>query len=386
MKRCILLLLCLWPLLSVGEILDIGIYRDLAVQRALVTPSMGTYEVFGDGKLIAKFEANDGLRISTDGDKVALRTISKNHGSYHRVEFLRKSWGSIFRIQPTVPEGREGKYNDNLVVSVEKGRLELINRVYIEYYVAGVVEAESGSKQNSEYYKLQSIVCRTYALNNMRRHEEEGFHLCDQVHCQVYHGMSRFNELIPKAVTETKGLVVVDSDINLITASFHSNCGGQTINAEDVWSMPLPYLQSVRDTFCLNGKHAEWETCIPRENWLNYLKKRHGYPVENKRMAEKATKFNSQEQREIYYAAGDSGIPLKVIRQDWKLKSTYFRVEPVQDTIRISGRGFGHGVGMCQEGAMRMAEVGFTYSEIIQYYYTGVHLIDLSVLDFFREY
>lgn len=387
MRRWILFVVLMTPLMAFAEVLDIGIYRGESLQRVIVTPANGSYQVFGDGKLITDIRPNDGFRVYVDGQKVGLKSIDNNQGSFHEVTFIRKTWGNILRIKPTLPQGgREGKYNDNLIVSVEKGVLKMINRVYIEHYVGGVVEAESGSKQNSEYYKLQSIVCRTYALNNMRRHEEEGFHLCDQVHCQVYHGTSRFNELIPQAVQTTKGLVIVDSDINLITASFHSNCGGQTINAEDVWSMPLPYLQGVRDTFCLGGKHAEWETRISQKQWLDYLNKQHGYPVHNHQDIQRATDFNSIEQREIYYASGDSGIPLKQIRQDWNLKSTYFSVEPVESDIVISGRGFGHGVGMCQEGAMRMAQLGFSYTEIIHYYYSGVHLIDLSVLDFFKEY
>lgn len=369
-----------------ADVLDIGIYRGEHIKKAVVTPSVGAYEVFGDGKRITEFYPNEAIRIYVHNGKVALRSVTKDFGGFSKVVFVRKSWGNSFRFRPTEPQSREGKYNDNLVVTISGASLKLINRVYLEHYVGGVVEAESGSKQNSEYYKLQSIVCRTYALNNIRRHEHEGFHLCDQVHCQVYHGTSRFTPLIPEAVNATKGLVVVDSDINLATAAFHSNCGGRTINAEDVWSMPLPYLQSVEDTFCLNGKHAQWETRIPRQKWLNYLKSKHGYPHGTNSEMKQSLNFNGEEKREVYYASRDSGIHLKEIRNDWNLKSTFFTVAPDENEIRISGRGFGHGVGMCQEGAMRMSQTGFTYDEIIHYYYTNVHIIDLSVLDFFKEH
>lgn len=386
MRIPFILMLFVLSLSGSAEVMDIGIYRHKKIERVVLTPSKGAFEVFGDNKLLMSLDPNQGVRINVQNGKVSVKTIAKDFGTFNKVEVIRKSWGNEFRLQPMQPKDIERKYNDNLLVTEDKGHLKLINRVSLEYYVAGVVEAESGSKQNSEYYKLQAIVCRTYALNNLRRHQGEGFNLCDQVHCQVYHGVSRFSELIPKAVSATQGLVVVDSDINLITASFHSNCGGQTINAEDVWSMPLPYLQSVRDTFCLNGKHAEWETRIPRADWLNYLKRTHNYPVNNAAFADSATEFNSEHLREIFYASGDSGIQLKQIRSDWNLKSTYFRVQPIDGDIVITGKGFGHGVGMCQEGAMRMSELGFTYTEIIHYYYQGVHLIDLSVLDFFKEY
>lgn len=367
------------------EVMDIGIYRNDAVKTAIMTPSKGSYEVFGDGKLITELYPNDGLRIFAENNKVGLRSMNKEYGKYDKVVFVRKSWGNHFRFRPISPEKKEGKYNDNLVVTSKAGVLKLINKVYLEHYVGGVVEAESGSKQNLEYYKLQAIVCRTYALNNFRRHEAEGFHLCDQVHCQVYHGMSRFCEFIPEAVNETKGLVIVDSDINLITAAFHSNCGGQTINSEDVWSKSLPYLKSVPDSFCVNGKHAYWEMQIPQENWLSYLKKKHAYPINDVQKLDSATKF-AQSNRAVYYADLTANVPLEDLRTDWNLKSTYFSVEPGDSSVVLKGRGFGHGVGMCQEGAMRMSQVGFTYSDIIHHYYTEVHIIDLSVLNFFKEY
>lgn len=386
MRSWIFVLMLIFPAGLIAEVLDIGIYRNQQVEKLVLTPAVGTYEIFGDGKKLRSIKPSDPIRLYVHAGRVSVRSISGDHGSYNQVTVSRNSHGNIFRIQPTQPKGREGKYNDNLVVTCQKGALKLINRVYLEHYVGGVVEAESGSKQNAEYYKLQSIVCRTYALNNMRRHEEEGFHLCDQVHCQVYHGTSRFSELIPEAVSATKGLVVVDSDIKLVTTAFHSNCGGQTINAEDVWSMPLPYLQSVADTFCLSGKHAHWETRIPRQNWINYLRNKHGLQINDQHQTHTATNFNEDHLREVYYANRDSGIPLKEIRQDWNLKSTFFSVDADQDEVRISGRGFGHGVGMCQEGAMRMSDLGFTYSEIVHYYYKDVHIIDLSLLDFFQEY
>lgn len=383
MKRgLVFLILCLHVFTVRAEVLDVGIYTNQQISQAIVTPAQGGYEVFADGNKITLLFPNDAIRIYASEGKVGLRTVDRDYGSFGKVVFVRTAWGNVFRIRPTQAE--EHKYNDNLVATAKSGELRLINRVYLEHYVAGVVESESGSKQNTEYYKLQSIVCRTYALNNLRRHENEGFHLCDQVHCQVYHGQSRFAELIPPAVSGTKGLVVVDSNIDLVTAAFHSNCGGQTINAEDVWSKPVPYLQSVRDTFCLNGKHASWETRVPRQKWINYLQKRHGihHPVTET----EALHFNREHERNVYYASSDSGVHLKDIRSDWNLKSTYFMIEPADDYVLIRGRGFGHGVGMCQEGAMRMTELGFSYDEIIHYYYSNVHIIDLSVLDFFKEH
>ena len=119
-------------------------------------------------------------------------------------------------------------------------------------YIAGVSESESGKKDNIlEYYKVQAIICRTYALKNSGKHIKEGYNLCDQEHCQVYKGRCTNPEIL-LAVSKTTGIIIVDRYNQPINAAFHANCGGQTLNSEDVWSKPLDYLKSVPDTFCRN--------------------------------------------------------------------------------------------------------------------------------------
>jgi stage II sporulation protein D len=258
----------------------------------------------------------------------------------------------------------------------------VINRVNIDYYVAGVVEAENGIKQNFEYYKMKSIICRTYALSNLRRHEAEGFHLCDQVHCQVYKSKNRLNDDIIMASVATTGMVIVDSDLKLITAAFHSNCGGQTLNSEDVWSLPTTYLKSVKDTFCLRQSHSVWEHRISAKDWMAYLKRKATF--EDDPNHEECYMSYFQFDREPDFISHNVRIPLKIIRNDFKLKSTFFTMEKTDESIVFKGKGFGHGIGLCQEGAMKMSQLGFKYNEILHFYYRDVHLVDLSVLDFFR--
>jgi stage II sporulation protein D len=92
-----------------------------------------------------------------------------------------------------------------------------------------------------------------------------------------------------------------------------------------------------------------------------------------------------QPSRHVFFMDPSYEIPLKEIRTDWKLKSTFFDIASEGDSLKISGRGFGHGIGLSQEGAMRMAELGFGYVDILHFYYDDVHVIDLRALDFFRE-
>ena len=142
--------------------------------------------------------------------------------------------------------------------------VKLINNIEIDNYVAGVVESEVGRSPPPEYFKLQAIICRTYALKNIKRHQAEGFSLCDKVHCQAYNRKPK-SELIKKAAVETNNIVIVDSDINLITATFYSNCGGETAKSEEVWRQKLYYLRTVKDTFCVHETNAFWEKEIPKQ-------------------------------------------------------------------------------------------------------------------------
>jgi stage II sporulation protein D len=260
----------------------------------------------------------------------------------------------------------------------------LINKVEIEKYIGGVVESESGTRTSLEYYKLQSILCRTYLLAHITRHTPEGFQVCDDVHCQAY--LSRTTDAdVKKGVAETKGLVVVDNDLNLITAAFHSNCGGQTVASQDVWAMSTSYLKSVKDTFCLHQTHAHWKRNIPLEDWRAYLQLKHKYPVDDSLKLNDATSFSQPNGRSVYFTDNELKIPLKTIRADFQLKSTYFSIDQQGESIYFNGRGYGHGVGLCQEGAMHMADLKKSYKEILNFYYQNVHLVDLSALSYFRQ-
>jgi stage II sporulation protein D len=186
-------------------------------------------------------------------------------------------------------------------------------------------------------------------------------------------------------VEVTRGKVVVDENLNLIIAAFHSNSGGQTANSEDVWGTRTPYLKSVEDTFSTKMPNARWERKMLTDDWLTYLKIRHNFPVDDSDARQIALNFR-QDSRKTYLECNNSKVPLKNVRQDLQLKSTFFSIKPIAgDSILFSGRGYGHGIGMCQEGAMRMVRLGYSYTDILNFYYQNIQLIDLHKLNFFKD-
>ena len=382
--------LCTWYLLlntfiSFSSTITVRLLADIKVTSLMVAPLFGEYKIYADGKLIAiDTNATNVFLLTFKNDSIQVRSFERTVGNFSNIQLVGKEYPNSFKIRSIVPNSAVSSFDDNLEITVSNQLLKVINKIDLEHYISGVVECESGSKTTPEYYRLQSILCRTYALGHIRRHEAEGFNLCNQVHCQAYFNKTNDPEII-KAAIDTKGLVITDSDLNLITAAFHSNCGGETVNSEDVWALATTYLKSVKDTFCLRQPHARWQRKIATEDWMSYLSLKHKYPVEDSSSYSNAINFPQQLGREIYFVDKNLKVPLKTIRSDWQLKSTYFSIEQRSDSVIFNGRGYGHGIGLCQEGAMQMTKLGYTYKDIIQFYYKDVHLVGLSVLSFFRE-
>ena len=163
------------------EVLDIGLFWDNRPDVAVVSVSNGGYDVYADGQKIYDLLDNDALTFTSKGNEITLKSTLKKLGTFTKVKLIKKKWGSVFKIMSISPRAESRSYDDNLFVSSTYGRLKVINNVYLEHYVAGVVESEAGSNQTYEYYRVQAIICRTYALNNLNRYSTEGFDLCDRV-------------------------------------------------------------------------------------------------------------------------------------------------------------------------------------------------------------
>ena len=147
------------------------------------------------------------------------------------------------------------------------------------------------------------------------------------------------------------------------------------MNSEDVWSSKKSYLKSVVDTFCRNQVHSNWIDTISIKDWITYLDTT-GFEITQKTFNNDSLTF-IQEHRKKYYRINGDSILLTKIRSDFNLKSTFFSINPNNDNLILKGTGYGHGVGLCQEGAMQMARYGYSYSDIINFYYKDVSIINL---------
>jgi stage II sporulation protein D len=365
------------------EMISVRVLSQTKVQSLMVAPIKGIYTLILDGKTSVELNEESVLKASLVNDSIEIKTFENVIGKCRSFKVVSAAEEKTIKVKVLNPDRKPRFFDDNIIVSVDADRLRVINYTRVDHYIAGVSEAEAGSHSTVEFYKVQSILARTYALAHMYKHTVEGYNLCDQVHCQAFYGKTHDAEIL-EAVATTKGLVVVDENLQLITAAFHSNSGGQTVNSEDVWGTKTTYLRSVNDSFSLKMPNAHWERKMATEDWLTYLKLKHKYPVEDSLAKEAAVNFK-QWSRKINLEYASCKVPLKLVRTDLQLKSTFFSIESKGDTVLFRGKGFGHGIGMCQEGAMRMTKMGYDYKKVLKFYYQNIHIINLKELNFFKE-
>ncbi|MCF0211127.1 MAG: SpoIID/LytB domain-containing protein [Bacteroidales bacterium] len=353
---------------SIPERLRIRIYAENSVSSASVLASFGSYTLNG-----REIKRQDKINISISENKVQIAINEEVFGTFDTVRLCSEDLKCFFQITPQGLKSR--RYDNNLEITLAKDKksLQFINIVTPDNYIAGVVQSEAGgASDNVEFFKVQAICCRNYMMRNINKHQHDGYNLCDCVNCQVY--FSRANkEQVIEGAAKSNGEVIVDADGNIIETLFHSNSGGQTMNAKDVWKNDIDYLKSVTDSFSIGQPNYTWEKEISEKEWLSYFKGK-GIDVKDYNNKQELLNFSQDEGRKVKIF----DIPLTQIRKDFKLKSTFFSVTPWGSNVKLKGKGYGHGVGMSQEGAAKMCEEGYEYWQVIEHYYTGIKIKNLK--------
>jgi stage II sporulation protein D len=371
--------------------IDIGLFQHLNTDKLFIEAATGQYKIKGSGKRLFKLKKDRNIILKYVNGMISASNSKKDFGLHTDIEIIARKYNynksheqpnsrknCELNIKLLSPKQTTRTFQGNLKLKVINKQFEIINQIALPDYLAGVVEAESGPSQVLEYYKNQATICRTYALKNAQKHKKEGFNLCDGVHCQAYKGKSSKNPIIQEAIKATKELVIVDKNKQLISAVFSANCGGQTNNSEDVWTTALPYLRSINDTFCTDQRQAFWKRKIEFKTWKNFLKEK-SITIDDTLSIDSFVFL--QPKRLKQYLINNQQLKLTTIRYGLKLRSTFFSIQPDGGNLILSGRGYGHGVGMCQEGAMNMAKKGFSFDKIIKYYYTGVEVVPINKLN-----
>jgi len=259
------------------------------------------------------------------------------------------------------------RYTGNIDVWKGEGRIYLINELPIEDYVKDVVVAEVGSNWDMEALKAQAVISRTYAVYQKKINGDSIYHIVSSVLNQVYKGNNP-NVRVAYAVAETSGEILT-FDNRAIEAFYHSTCGGKTENPEDVFGKSYPYLKSVESN-CEISPYSTWEKRIE----ITEIEKALNLSGIKEISIKSYTSTKRVKQLDIINNSGIITINATDLRKalGWsRLPSTNFSVTRDGDSMIFKGKGYGHGVGLCQWGALQMAREGKNYKEILSFFYPG---------------
>lgn len=347
-----------------AENIRVRIYSENTIKEVNLGVSFGGYTLDNQ-----KIKRQDKIKAVLQDGKIVLSLNDKEVSKSDTIKLVSQDLKCFFQVEPQGLKPR--RYDNDLEISVSKDRqsLVLINVANPDNYIAGVVQSEAGgASDNVEFFKVQAVCCRTYMLRNIDKHKKDGYNLCDCVNCQVY--FSRANkEQVIEGAAKTTGEIITDKDGKPIETLFHSNSGGQTVNAKDVWGKELPYLQSVTDSFSIGQPNYLWDKDIKEKEWLNYFKAK-GIDVKKAENKNELLNFSQDTGRKDNIL----GVSLVQIRKDFKLKSTFFSVVPWGSSVKLKGKGYGHGVGLSQEGAAKMCEEGYEYWQVLELYYSNIKI------------
>ncbi len=373
-RRALLIILFLIPALAGFSQISIRIFARTRPSSLFFTAERGIFVLHDGAAGVVRISTGDVMAVSMHGKRIIYRTLSGTGGAADSITFIPATADALFSVRAPGSEEPEKTLEGTLKIKPFPGSLQILNITAVENCLPGVVRAEAGKFGPSDYFRAQAVVARTYIYRNIDRHELDGYNLCDDIHCQVYPGVVT-DSVIVNACCATEGKVITDRDSLLIEAAFHGNCGGETASSSDVWLAGYPYLVSVKDPWCSYSASSTWSRSIPREEWNSFLRSKGITPGGEGTLY---TGKGPARGRTIRLTTQGKTITSEEIRIRFGLRSAYFTLTPAGDSIAISGRGYGHGVGLCQDGAKHMAEKKMTFDRIAGFYYPGTLIVDIK--------
>jgi stage II sporulation protein D len=325
--------------------------------------------------------ADDAVRVTGHGRRARLSlpcTLTTNSGS------------SVIDID-------DRTYRGGLILHGDSSGMMVVNSLSAEEYLRGVVPLEIGQRsiQELEAMKAQAVAARTYTYKKILERHTWAYDVAATVRDQVYGGVKAEYRGSDLAVRETAHQVLYGRQ-GLVDAFYHSTCGGHTANIADVWrSESQPSLQSVEDarssglSWCAHSPRYSWRETWSREEFERIIRKYSrtiaGFAPFHGRLTDIAIAETSacgrvtecritSLQGEWTYGGDRIRQLFRIASNERLLHSARFSLHLTADSVVARGRGFGHGIGMCQMGAIGRARSGQSYRDILTAYYSGAKI------------
>lgn len=385
---------------GVEPVVRVGIKLDTA---ALYISANGASTIVDRaGSIIARPAAN--RRWTFTADSTMRITATSDDG-----ETITTDAGPLVWRVPNDGLARIGErtYRGDVIIrNAGPARLSAINVLEMEEYLLGVVPYEIGRLPANliEATKAQALAARTYAVANMGSKNALGFDFYATVADQVYNGTLGEDSVVSRAVRETAGEIIAHNGRPII-AYYSSTCGDHTADADESWPWrpPQPYLVAKRDVdpngeaYCKSSNRFRWNVSWPGDSLRLILQ-----TTMRERLANPALRIQKVNDVRILDTSKSGRVTLGItldgvehhVRADsirWTLRPTpsgslnSSKLMEVHATkkdgevtrLEVRGGGWGHGVGMCQVGAIGRARAGHNYRDILRSYYTGVEISKL---------
>ena len=273
----------------------------------------------------------------------------------------------------------ELNYIENRIIRVKRLSTGEIDILPLEEYIVGVLAGEMPIYFEKEAFKAQAVASRSYALKRMEYNKDKEYDVVDSVTNQVYLDNNYLKEAwginytqninkLRNVVNETIDEVIYYNN-EVIDAMFFSTSNGYTEDVKNIFNLDLPYLKSVESFWDKDTSSAfKSSTSLSLKDFYSKLNLEYG----DKLIIEVTKRSNTN--RILTLKINNTTFNAKDLYTKLNLKSYDFNIKKEKEKIIISTCGYGHGVGMSQYGALGMAKEGYSYQEIIKYYYTGVDI------------
>lgn len=295
------------------------------------------------------------------------------------------------------------------IIPEKEGTFRIVNIVSLETYLRGVVPDELVNNLTPDEFQAcmaQAIAARNFAFYKMTNNDSADFDVYSDTRDQVYSGIEEHKPIADSAIQLTSGMIV-EYNGQPARCFFHSTCGGHTESVQNIWQAqpPLPYLQGVSDIdsvtgnpYCIYSPNFFWTNTYSRyqlnemfrEN-LNvanptYANDMSGADVIDIKILDRFSSSRVDSLKivtsdgNVYYVRGDRTRYFFKNSDGALLRSSLFRISILRDKRRkiadivVRGQGTGHGVGMCQWGAIGMSRLGYSYLQILSHYYPGTEV------------
>lgn len=373
MRRALLLATLLAPVLAAGQATEIKVrlYSLLPPASLTVSPRNGAARwracaTCHDSTL------RDSLQIEAADGRLHIAGQSQNYasifitGAYRLAGFQHAPFEAAFPLE----------------IRARGPWLLLTLRLPLEDYVAAVLAAESGNEQSDQSLQAMAVAARTFAVHFRGRHRAEAFDFCDTTHCQDLR-FSAINDRIRATVETTEGELLWYEGRPAATY-YHQNCGGTTADAADVWpGHKLPYLREHTDPYCSRRNGSQWHSSLAKVDLEKALNAAGLRPPTGWKTLEVKSRTAAGRAVRLRFTGADAAATISASSfrfavdraLGWnQIRSDLYDLRDSGDRIIFTGRGSGHGVGLCQAGATEMGKEGKSYREILAFYYPGTTL------------